>query len=64
MTRVEVMNGGHQLRIECAGTANSVLKLAVELWNETHCDCGGEPGLPVRSNWLVYPTDVDTGEPG
>lgn len=59
MTRVEIANDGHAVRLECEGTGNSVLKLAVQLWHETR-ECPCTQGQD--SNWIVQ--YADTGEPG
>lgn len=63
MTRVVIASGAHQVTLDCEGTGNTVVKLAVQLWRETVCDCASDED-GQRSNWMVYTPDADTGEPG
>lgn len=38
MTRVVIVTGAHEVQLECEGTGNSVMKLALQLWRETQTD--------------------------
>lgn len=38
MTRVVIVTGAHEVQLECEGTGNAVMKLALQLWRETRSE--------------------------
>jgi hypothetical protein len=62
VTKVHIANSEHSVRLDCEGTGNAVVKLAVQLWHETHCQkLESTTAAGQTTNWLLC-RDADTGE--
>lgn len=61
MTRVSIRGGDHALELDCAGSGNAVLHMALHLWNATReqwCGCETAEAEPAHSNWHI----MDSGQ--
>lgn len=60
MTRVVIVTGAHEVQLECEGTGNAVLKLALQLWRETQTEADNA----VTSSVLGFHTELAEPDDG
>lgn len=60
MTRVVIITGAHEIQLDCEGTGNAVMKLALTLWRETRT----EADKATTSSLMGFHTELSDQDDG